>query len=130
MCNVPVEDVFIVSNRYSSAYSVESYSHETYSSTHKWSFSAGPVESGSSGHVGPCNIQSGISAPSYVGNDYYCESGTLINPDNIWYTSDPSGMAYLAVIAGLPWFHKTLSTSTTATITTRVCLDEATNNEG
>ena len=25
---------------------------------------------------------------------------------------------------GQPWFHKTLSTSTTATITTRVCLDE------
>ena len=92
MHNVPVEDVFIVSNRYSSAYS---YSHGTYSSTHEWSFSAGPVESGSSGHVGPCNIQSGISAPSYVGNDYYCESGTLINPENIWYTSDPSGMAYL-----------------------------------
>ena len=105
--------------------------------THIWSFAAGPVESGSSGHVCPCNVQPGISAPLYVGNDYYCESGTLTNAQSIWYTSDPlwDGMQCggeegpCCNRTGLPWFNKNLSTPTTATITTRVCLDEATTNE-
>ena len=100
--------------------------------THIWSFAAGPVESGSSGHVCPCNVQPGISAPLYVGNDYYCESGTLTNAQSIWYTSDPlwDGMQCggeegpCCNRTGLPWFNKNLSTPTTATITTRVCLDE------
>ena len=95
--------------------------------THIWSFAAGPVESGSSGHVCPCNVQPGISAPLYVGNDYYCESGTLTNAQSIWYTSDPlwDGMQCggeegpCCNRTGLPWFNKNLSTPTTATITTR-----------
>ena len=111
---------------------------------HLWTYAAGlqeaNVQGGYPNAMCPCNTpQTGrtVSSPSFVGNDYYCESGSLNYPESIWYTSDPlwDGMQCggdegpCCNHTGLPWFHKTLSTSTTATITTRVCLDEATNNE-
>ena len=111
---------------------------------HLWTYAAGLQEANlQSGHVNinnvcPCNTpQTGrtVSSPSFVGNDYYCESGTLTHPQSSWYTNDPlwDGMQCggdegpCCNRTGLPWFHKTLSTSTTATITTRVCLGTANN---
>ena len=114
--------------------------------SHLWTYAAGlqeanlmmpgdPVDI-----VCPCNTpqtERTRGTPSFVGNDYYCESGLTNNPQSIWYTNDPlwDGMQCggdegpCCNHTGLPWFHKTLSTSTTATITTRVCLNEDTNNE-
>ena len=88
----------------------------------------------------PCNanqIGRTIYSPSFVGNDYYCESGVLNDAQPVWYTNDPlwDGMQCggdegpCCNRTGLPWFNKNLSTPTTATITTRVCLDEDTTNE-
>ena len=112
---------------------------------HLWTYAAGLQEANlQSGHVNnnnfcPCNTpQTGrtVTSPSFVGNDYYCESGTLTNPQGSWYTSDPlwdgiqcgGDEGPCCNHTGLPWFHKTLSTSTTTTITTRVCLG-TTNNK-
>ena len=77
---------------------------------------------------------------SFIGNDYYCESG---NPTadgtwrNILYTSDPlwdgKGCGRLegncCVSPGLPWFHKVLNTTTTDYLELRVCADQDTSNE-
>ena len=74
--------------------------------------------------------------PGFVGSEYYCEASAL-REEPIWYTNDTlwDGMQCGGVEGpccnhtGLPWFHKTLSISTAATITTRVCMNEDTANE-
>ena len=77
---------------------------------------------------------------SFIGNDYYCESG---NPatgglwQNILYTSDSlwdgKGCGSLegncCTAPGLPWFHKVLNTTTTDYLELRVCGDEEPNGE-
>ena len=76
---------------------------------------------------------------SFIGNDYYCESG---NPatggtwQSILYTSDPlwdgKGCGSLegncCTAPGLPWFHKVLNTTTTDYLELRVCGDEGGEN--
>ena len=76
---------------------------------------------------------------SFIGNDYYCESG---NPtthglwQNILYISDPlwdgKGCGSLegncCTAPGLPWFHKVLNTTTTDYLELRVCGDEGGEN--
>ena len=113
---------------------------------HLWTYAAGLQEENlmmAGDHVNtvcPCNTpQAGRTrgTPSFVGNDYYCESGSTNNSQDSWHTNDPlwDGMQCggdegpCCNHTGLPWFHKTLSTSTTATITTSVCLNEDTNDE-
>ena len=86
----------------------------------------------------PCAPKSPLTVPSFIGNDYFCESG---NPNNFWeynvlYT-DPlwdgkqCGLIEKACCQapGLPWFHKTLLSPTTDYIELRVCGDEPTTNE-
>ena len=110
---------------------------------HLWTYAAGLQETNLQQLLNlkcPCNanqIGRTVSAPSFVGNDYYCESGVLNNVETVWYTNDPlwDGMQCggdegpCCNRTGLPWFNKNTLTPTTATITTRVCLDEDTNNE-
>ena len=88
-----------------------------------------------------CPCSHGVSTlQSFIGNDYFCESG---NPatDGTWqhilYTSDPlwdgKGCGSLegtcCAAPGLPWFNKILNTTTTDYLELRVCGDEGTNNE-
>ena len=106
--------------------------------THIWTYAAGSEETGDfyENHC-PCNnFTNSIPPPTYVGNDYYCESGTL-NNQHKWHISDPlwDGMQCggdegpCCNHTGLPWFNKNTPTPTTATIKVRICLDEGTNNE-
>ena len=89
----------------------------------------------------PCspNSPQNSNLQSFIGNDYYCESG---NPttngtfQNILYTSDPlwdgkgCGVEGNCCTApGLPWFHKVLKTTTTDYLELRVCGDEGTADE-
>ena len=106
--------------------------------THIWTYTAGPGEErATTGSNCPCITSPGNNAPpTYIGNDYYCESGTLYYQAN-WHTSDPlwDGMQCggdegpCCNHTGLPWFNKNTPTPTTATINVRLCLDEDTNNE-
>ena len=84
----------------------------------------------------PCYSQG--STQSFVGNDYFCESG---NPNyqsqSKLYTQDPlwdgkgcgSSEANCCSAAGLPWFNKVLNSTTTDYIELRVCTDQGTANE-
>ena len=80
-----------------------------------------------------------MSAPSFVGTDYYCESG---NPDNNWqydifYPNDPlwDGQGCGSVEkpccnrSRIPWFHKQLGYYTTDSIEMRLCCNENISNE-
>ena len=113
--------------------------------SHIWTYAAGNSETRSTTSLAiviasdcPCNTNVNISnVPSYVGSDYYCESGNSGVFQSIWYTSDPlwdveqcGGMeGPCCNHTGLPWFNKNITTPTTASIKVRVCLDEVTNNE-
>ncbi len=87
----------------------------------------------------PCNTPPGASTEtaSFIGNDYFCESG---NPNNDYiftlYPDDPlwdgnecgSQEQDCCSVNGLPWFHKTLI-STTDYLELRVCGDNNNTNE-
>lgn len=108
--------------------------------THIWTYVSGHTEEGKV--FGdtldcPCNTNgTNASLPSFVGEDYYCESGASDTPKEVWYT-DPlwdGEMCQQAEIpccniTGLPWFHKTLQASSTANLNMRVCLNENFPNE-
>ena len=107
---------------------------------HIWSFAAASIESASvlSTSGCPCADRvSGTIAPSFVGNDYFCESG---NPgsfaDRIIYVSDPlwDGLGCgsppcceLSYPPGVmaPWFCKQLPQPTTDDIEVRICADSS-----
>ena len=105
---------------------------------HIWSFAAGLSEPGGL-HSCPC--VGGRAAPSYVENDYFCESG---NPSTTWasvlYASDPlwdgqgCGSPPCCELSSppgttVPWFCKQLSQATTDDIEVRICGNEDTSNE-
>ena len=85
----------------------------------------------------PCT-GGGVSPPSYVGSDYYCESG---NPDSgwsdRWYTSDVlwdrqqcgGDEATCCNPPDLPWFCKTFPTPIAEDLEIRICTDEVDENE-
>ena len=101
----------------------------TYGSTprkHIWTYA--------SGFTCPCNTDSTSTSPSYVGNDYYCESSSTIIANTI---SDPLWDGQQCDVAeapccthpNLPWFNKTLNGTTNEDIEVRVCGDQPTSNE-
>ena len=73
----------------------------------------------------------------YLGNDYFCESGSDSTVSQKLYTSDPlwdgDGCGNLEQdccnSSGLPWFYKVLASSTTEALEMRICANEVTNNE-
>ena len=99
---------------------------------HVWTLSAGYSEASSAFNACPCNTGSTVSVPSFIGNNYFCESG---NPNsghssNTLHTSDPlwdgQGCGSLESpccnVPGIPWFHRDYgNTTTTDYIELRVC---------
>ena len=104
---------------------------------HIWSFAAGYRRSPSSSGNCPCSTSSGRSPPSFVGNNYYCETGYTgqgTPPQELF--SEPlwdgkgcsSEEAQCCQAAGIPWFHKRLSTTTNDYIELRVCASNPSSN--
>ena len=108
---------------------------------HIWTFAAGIVENNPSHyprHSCPCADRATALSlvPSFVGNDYFCESG---NPNsnftNTLYANDPlwdgqgcgsSSCCELSYPPGVtpPWFCKQLPQATTDDIEVRICRDQ------
>ena len=106
---------------------------------HVWTLMAGFSDSRSSSVECPCNNGSTVSVPSFIGNNYFCESGNtgFVGYRNL-YTSDPlwDGQGCVSVaspccnVPGIPWFHRDYgSTTTTDYIELRVCGDERNDYE-
>ena len=104
--------------------------------SHIWSFICGTQESVSSSRC-PCGVVGSETAPSFVGNDYFCESGAPYPWKNKFYPNDPlwDGKGCGSIerpccwVPGLPWFHKTLGYTTTDYIEMRLCCNEGSSNE-
>ena len=86
----------------------------------------------------PCNTSNTGTIPSFVGSDYYCESGlasgdwssVLYANDPLWDGQQCGGLeGPCCTNPKMPWFMKTLNENTNEDIELRVMADEGTSNE-
>ena len=106
---------------------------------HIWSVVAGVTENSNlyTGSNCPCSFASGLKSPSYIGNNYYCESGNptdnwennqFISNDPVWDGQQCEGTCCTGTNYP-PWFSVQLPVPTTDMIQVSICGDESTDNE-
>ena len=106
---------------------------------HVWSYVAGQRSDYVSNADCPCNRGSTIQIQEFIGDHYYCESGSNSTASrSTLYSSDPlwDGKNCLALEApcckspNLPWFHRDYgNTTSTDYLELRVCRSGSRNNE-
>ena len=105
---------------------------------HVWTLGVGVYDYSACAHCCPCNTGStGTTVPSFVGSDYYCESGTsggwsfVLYPDDpLWDGQQCGGLeGPCCNNFKMPWFIKTLDETTTEDNELRMMASEGTNNE-
>ena len=108
---------------------------------HIWTFMAGLQANSiySNGEYDcPCAPNSPVIPYSFMGNDYFCESGSPGKWDlTTFHTADPLWDGKKCGLIeedccnapGIPWFNKVLEQPTTDYIELRVCANSAINNE-
>ncbi len=105
---------------------------------HIWSFPAGVTITRNDRFGCPCVSGSTVSSPSFVGDDYYCDSvatgiasGTFYTNGQLWDGVCPNmELAPCCANMNSPWFIKTLAESTSDDIEMRMCTDESNVSEG
>ena len=109
---------------------------------HIWTFVAGLAE-GSIHHWPsercPCDISANNLVPSFVGNDYFCESGvngvwgsgysTFYSGDVLWDGQNCISTSTCCQFNNPPWFTKNLPTATIDDIELRICASDGTGDE-
>ena len=102
----------------------------TYSSNprqHIWTYASGSGERRNNQYNCPCSVYGGHRSLSFVGNNYYCESGSVYTPnsasyyfnDTLW---DGEGCVDNCCDNTLqPWFHRLLNQATQDDIEARIC---------
>ena len=110
---------------------------------HIWSFVAGVDEDSSFHSASSCPCVTGSTArsriPSFVGQNYFCESGitewddrTFVffpNGDPLWDGQGCGPTSSCCTFNSPPWFNVRLSSPTTDDIEVRICGDETNQNE-
>ena len=110
---------------------------------HIWTYAAGLEQTNtfySSLYLCPCASRTDIpDPPSFVGSDYYCESGlpignmfstVLYADDPLWDGEDCDGEeGPCCNPSNMPWFSTTLDTNTSDDIEVRLCTSQGTSNE-
>ena len=107
---------------------------------HIWSFAATLDEMNRDRHICPCSNQDhslpNTALPPFIGNDYFCDSGTNVYQPGEFYSSDPlwdgqgcGGSSTCCSFNSPPWFCKDLGTVTTDDVEMRICGNENTSNE-
>ena len=105
---------------------------------HVWTYAIGANDNHDSGGKFncPCATHPGPSPPAFVGNDYYCESGSGGISSFGYFLSDPlwdgsgcsSGNGCCAQI-GMPWFYRKLPVCVDDDFEVRICKDEDHSDE-
>ena len=97
---------------------------------HIWTYAAGLTDNGNYPSWNcPCAVIPGPAPPSFVGNNYYCESGAVDSYDiNAYHLSDPlwdgagcSASNTCCSNPNQPWFYHQLSEMTQDDIEVRIC---------
>ena len=97
---------------------------------HIWSFASGYSTQDTRPYV-KCPCDNGSPSPSFVGNDYFCETVTEeSNPSAAFYPNAPlwdgqvcEGGGSCCQLNNPPWFTKNLTTPTTDGIELRLCMN-------
>ena len=105
---------------------------------HIWTF-VGVTDEFSDIHGCPCTLPDNPypgTIPSFVGQDYFCDTGTRERWQFIFYPNDPlwdgqgcGGTSICCEFNNLPWFCKQLPQPTTDDIELRICADQQTWDE-
>ena len=105
---------------------------------HVWTYAVGLSDDSTSTIVNcPCSTTAGRPPPAFVGNNYYCESGDVGGLEfPSYYLSDPlwdgAGCSVgdgCCAQVGMPWFHRSLTTSESEDFEVRICKDQAHSDE-
>ena len=109
---------------------------------HIWTFAAALHEHNSN-HASSCpctvgtNANSASRPPGFVGNDYFCDTGSadhfqvgvFYSEDPLWNGAGCESQNTCCSFNNPPWFYKQLSQPTSDNIEMRVCRDESSMNE-
>ena len=90
---------------------------------HIWTYAGGESES-TTDYYDSCPCNSGITnySPSFVGENYYCESSSTGYDDILWDGQQCNGLESPCCTApNMPWFNTTLNDATTSDIEVRAC---------
>ena len=83
----------------------------------------------------PCSEFPGQLPPSFVHDDYYCESGSMFSSsgyktdDLVWDGAGCSSENSCCSDPNLPWFYRQIPLTASKDIEARICRDEASSNE-
>ncbi len=109
--------------------------------THIWSFVSAYYEtSGTLDNHCPCSTPNSspwpYSVPSFVGNNYFCDTGSrgypgssVLRDDPLWDGIGCTGTNTCCEFNQPPWFCTTLPAPTTDNLEVRICGDQETSNE-
>ena len=125
-------DAFNVGSSNIDSYYVDgvSITYDSNPRQHIWTYAGALTATLLDSYGCPCNNGSYASpTPSFVGNDYYCESGTYSSWSSILHADDPlwdgqncNGYeSPCCTNPNMPWFLKTLNETITDNIELRVC---------
>jgi len=106
---------------------------------HIWSFAIGRAEVTAldQDSICPCSLNSTNIVPTFVGNNYFCDTGTIINDgQNTLYLGDPlwdgQGCGPSSTCCSFnspPWFNVRLPNATTDDIEVRIGADASRSTE-
>ena len=105
---------------------------------HIWSYAVGTSDDYNIKSTNcPCAVYPGANPPTFVGQDYYCESGDTGNFDiNMFYPNDPlwdgkqcSAENNCCSQADMPWFFRHFIMRQQRNIEVRICRDQALSDE-
>ena len=106
---------------------------------HIWTYAIGLQEHGSFDAIFncPCSQSPGPLPPSFVHDNYYCESGTItfyhsigvLTDDPVWDGEGCSNDNSCCSDPNLPWFYRQLPLTASEDIETRLCRDEVSYDE-
>ena len=107
---------------------------------HIWTFAAGISEVSAiwPSEGCPCDTAAPGVVPSFVGNDYFCESGihsewnfnfTFYSSDVLWDGQGCTSTSTCCQFNNPPWFTKSLPTGTTDDIELRICIEHTPSTE-
>ena len=116
-----------------------SLTHGSSARKHIWTFAAAYDESRSSTIVCPCtrpDLTYTGTVPPFIGQDYFCETGSRNAYQYIFYSEDPlwdgqgcGAQSTCCSFNNPPWFCKQLPQPTRDDIELRLCADQATSDE-
>ena len=104
---------------------------------HVWTYAVGVSDDRDAAATCPCAAVPGAPAHVFIGNDYYCESGSTGSQSPIAYTNDPLWDGDGCIHANnncctnpsMPWFFRQFSMPQNENIEARLCRDESYSSE-